>query len=330
MPQLGTRRGDLRRVLTTQAVTSRERVSYWVDMICSTYVKLDCDPVSTRNGDFDGAIEHHGLPGLELSVVRSGPQTVLRTRAAIARDGEDCFLVATQTRGHGMVEQDGRETLMAPGDFSIYHSTRPYTLRFSEDFEEVVLKVRGEALRAIVRDAESLTAMKVSGTPGRLLHGLLQDLRQGLDKLPPASTPAVGDSLLSLVSCGLLTLQRKARADQSALKSYHLERIRRHIDEQLHDPALTIEAVARHVGMSVAHLHRLFAREPRSPAQYLWQRRLERCCRDLADARLASRSISEIGFRWGFNDAAHFSRAFRERYGCSPREWRQRTLHSED
>jgi len=33
--------------------------------------------------------------------------------------------------------------------------------------------------------------------------------------------------------------------------------------------------------------------------------------------------VGEIAYGRGFNDAAHFSRAFRERFGCSPREWRQ-------
>jgi AraC-like DNA-binding protein len=33
-------------------------------------------------------------------------------------------------------------------------------------------------------------------------------------------------------------------------------------------------------------------------------------------------SISEICFRWGFNDAAHFSRAFREQFATTPRAWR--------
>lgn len=318
----------MRHVLTTEAVGSGERVSYWVDMICSTYVKLECDPAPSGRPGFEGAIEHHRLPGLELSVVRSGPQTVLRTASAIARDPEDCFLIATQTRGHGMVEQDGRETLMSPGEFSIYDSKRPYTLRFSEDFEEIVLKVRGDTLRALVRDAESLTATKVSGSsgPGRILHGMLQALRGDLDSLPAASASPLGDSLLSLAAAGLGTLQGAPRVESSARKAYHLERIRRHIDDRLHEPNLTIEAVAMQLGMSVSHLHRLFAGEPQSPAQYLWQRRMERCSRDLLDPRLAARPVSEIGYRWGFNDAAHFSRAFRERFGCPPREWRQRKL----
>jgi methylphosphotriester-DNA--protein-cysteine methyltransferase len=28
----------------------------------------------------------------------------------------------------------------------------------------------------------------------------------------------------------------------------------------------------------------------------------------------------EIAFRWGFNDAAHFSRVFKAQYGVSPRQ----------
>ncbi|MDD5581131.1 MAG: AraC family transcriptional regulator [Methylobacter sp.] len=30
-----------------------------------------------------------------------------------------------------------------------------------------------------------------------------------------------------------------------------------------------------------------------------------------------------MAFRWGFNDSAHFSRVFKQQFGCSPREFRQ-------
>jgi AraC-like DNA-binding protein len=35
-----------------------------------------------------------------------------------------------------------------------------------------------------------------------------------------------------------------------------------------------------------------------------------------------ARSISNIAYGCGFNDAAHFSRAFRARFGCAARELR--------
>ena len=68
----------------------------------------------------------------------------------------------------------------------------------------------------------------------------------------------------------------------------------------------------------------MFKSEPLTPAQYIWERRLEACSRDLLEPRLAGRTVAEIAYGRGFNDAAHFSRAFRERFGCSPREWRLR------
>jgi len=58
-------------------------------------------------------------------------------------------------------------------------------------------------------------------------------------------------------------------------------------------------------------------------AGYVRDCRLERCRADLADRCLGSLSITEICFRWGFNDAAHFSRSFRARYGLAPKDFRK-------
>jgi AraC-like DNA-binding protein len=57
--------------------------------------------------------------------------------------------------------------------------------------------------------------------------------------------------------------------------------------------------------------------------KWLWRERLDRCHRELADPALRAQTIGETAYRWGFNDLAHFSRAFRERFGCSPRQWRR-------
>lgn len=50
--------------------------------------------------------------------------------------------------------------------------------------------------------------------------------------------------------------------------------------------------------------------------------RLERCRRDLLDPGLRDRLVSSIGARWGLQDAAAFSRAFRKAYGLPPGEYR--------
>ncbi|HWH81766.1 MAG TPA: helix-turn-helix domain-containing protein [Burkholderiaceae bacterium] len=310
-------------ILSTDALPAAERLPFWIDMICQTYVQLECD--APRHEDFRGSIVSHRLPGLDLSVVSSRAQRVLRTPRAIRRATDDYIIVSLQTRGNAVISQDGRDAVMVPGDFAIYDSTRPYTLRFDDDFEEIVLKLHGDRLRAMLRDSEKLTATTVSGRAGagHLLINMIGTLRDEVDSLAPASAAAVASGVVNVLVAGLQSLPACGRTELSSMAAYHVARIRACIDERLHDPALTIEAIAAEVGLSVGHLHRLFRSEALSPSQYLWSRRLEGCSRELLDPRRARASVAEIAFGWGFNDAAHFSRAFRERFHCAPREWRR-------
>jgi AraC-like DNA-binding protein len=55
---------------------------------------------------------------------------------------------------------------------------------------------------------------------------------------------------------------------------------------------------------------------------HIWNRRLEQASADLRDPVYARRTASEIAFANGFEDPAHFTRAFKRRYGHSPLAWR--------
>jgi AraC-like DNA-binding protein len=314
--------------LSTDALAPDQRLAFWIDMICQTYVQLECD--APDRDDFRGSIVSHRLPGLDLSVVSSRAQRVMRTPRTIGRTADDYIIVSLQTQGNAVISQDGRDAVMAPGDFAIYDSTRPYTLRFDDDFEEIVLKLHGDQLRGMVRDTDKLTATTVSGRvgAGHLLINMIRTLRDEVDSLAPASAAAVASGVVNVLVAGLQSLPACGRTELSSMAAYHVARIRGRIDDRLHEPALTIESIAAELGMSVGHLHRLFKSEPLSPSQYLWNRRLEACSRELLDSRRSRASVAEIAFGWGFNDAAHFSRAFRDRFHCSPREWRRQGVVS--
>ena len=57
-------------------------------------------------------------------------------------------------------------------------------------------------------------------------------------------------------------------------------------------------------------------------SSYILRRRLEECGKQLTDALWRKRTITEIAFSWGFNNATHFARVFRDQYGTSPRDYR--------
>ena len=95
------------------------------------------------------------------------------------------------------------------------------------------------------------------------------------------------------------------------------------IQERLGEPDLTLGKVAAASGISTRYVQKLLRNVGQGFAGYLRACRLERCRADLADNCRAAQSITEICYRWGFNDAAHFSRSFRARYGMAPKEFRK-------
>ena len=86
------------------------------------------------------------------------------------------------------------------------------------------------------------------------------------------------------------------------------------------DEALTVEGIARAVGLSVRALHAGFRRElDRSPKQYLQQVRLDRAHADLAAAQPGSGiRIIDIAHRWGFSHPGRFATTYRQHYGEAP------------
>jgi acetamidase/formamidase/AraC-like DNA-binding protein len=101
------------------------------------------------------------------------------------------------------------------------------------------------------------------------------------------------------------------------------QRICRIIEQRLDDPRLALPGLAKDQGVSPRYLQKLFEGAGERFGHYVRVRRLERCRADLADPMLAGESVAAVGFRWAFTDAAHFSRAFREHFGVSPRAYRQ-------
>lgn len=84
--------------------------------------------------------------------------------------------------------------------------------------------------------------------------------------------------------------------------------------------APTLEDAAQHVSVSPAHLRRMFHQTTAmSPKQAFDQLRFQRAHELLEEPRHTIESIAELT---GFCSASAFSRAFKHRYGLSPKQWR--------
>ena len=106
-----------------------------------------------------------------------------------------------------------------------------------------------------------------------------------------------------------------------------MERVMRVINENLGNPALTVEMISTEVGISRVHLHRKLKELTNQTTQQLIRNlRLKQAATLLADKR---HSITEVATLTGFTHPTYFATAFREMYGISPSEYMERHIRQD-
>jgi AraC-like DNA-binding protein len=98
--------------------------------------------------------------------------------------------------------------------------------------------------------------------------------------------------------------------------------VRAHIEQHLDEPTLRPETIAAATSISVRTLYGLFEEEGDAVCAFIRRRRLARAHDELARPD-ATPPVTEVAYRWGFSDAAHFTRAFKAQYGYTPRDARR-------
>lgn len=101
------------------------------------------------------------------------------------------------------------------------------------------------------------------------------------------------------------------------------EDIMAYIALHLANPDITASSVARACGISPRYLCYLLKSKGKSFSDLLWEERLQETGAWLLALDTRHYTIAEIAYMNGFKTAAHFSRLFKNYWGCSPREFRQ-------
>jgi AraC family transcriptional regulator len=107
-----------------------------------------------------------------------------------------------------------------------------------------------------------------------------------------------------------------------SLKEYEdvIEDVMRYIRAHISEP-LDRETLAAVAGFSIPHFHRVFrAQVGESAASYVRRLRLDRAGRKL---RMGAVDITEVALAAGYDSHAAFSKAFKQQFEVSPREFRQ-------
>lgn len=293
----------------------------WRDLVSSTFVPIDIEPL----GDpFWATLVGTNRNLVELTHVAGGAQAFTRDATLSARHGEDVCKVIVLLKGVCFLEQEGRQERFEAGSMWYFDCARPYNLTFPEVFEFGLAMIPRSALYGDRTDGIFMPPVVFNqGTlRSRVLHSLMTQLATELKRAGTGieMPNEIVDSVVSMTGAML----REAGGDESrlALRSGVVQLLR-YVEEHLGDPDLNVESLARAMHVSVRQVQRLFAIEGVTVSSWLKRRRLDMARIDLASPNLAHVPVTTIGRRWGFGDAAHFSRVFKAAYGASPTNYRQ-------
>jgi AraC family transcriptional activator of tynA and feaB len=137
--------------------------------------------------------------------------------------------------------------------------------------------------------------------------------------------PGAADLLIENV-CNLLALATAPTEPAFNAIQLPMEALLAFCNKNLHRPDLSPNMAARQLRMSVRTVHLRFQRMGTTFGAWALSERLEACRRSLENSMLARQTISEIAFDGGFREISHFSRTFKNRFGVSPRDYRESKL----
>lgn len=302
----------------TMALSPHLRREWLREMITKEYTKVDVSvPTNVQLLD---QTTIYPWQDLRYSTVRSHGIQIDRLKMDPYHLEQDNYLVVLLLSGRYMLAQDGREVFLKPGEMTIYDATRPHRIYCPEAFSKVVITIPRNILRERLSGVELCTASKVSHRQGvgLITSNLITNISNQLDKIEWDAFGELSAQTLDLLTMSFASI-RPQHFQLSRSRSISLNRVKQYLEQHLADPGLSPAKVSIAVGLSSRYVNMLFQAQDTSLMRYVLEQRLKHCYHDLKNAKHVIK-VSDVAFKWGFNDIAHFSRAFKRHYELTPTE----------
>ncbi|MBO0814418.1 MAG: helix-turn-helix domain-containing protein [Actinobacteria bacterium] len=317
-------------VIRTGQVSAADRIDFVREMTAGTWVPMDCRAVCDHAGYVE-EFRASGLGAMQVVVMDIMPITVCRTPELISQADPDMLKMVLVCGGNScMVEQDGRQAPLSPGEFAFYDTRRPYEVACGVGgdrpmqmmtfmFPPSLLPLSRNRIRQLVA-----VRFQASAGLGDVTSQFLLQLARNVDHYSPAEAARLSAAALEVLATRLAReLDVRGWGTPEARRHALLTTVQAFIHRHLGDPGLSPAMIAAAHHISLRSLQQLFHDEGLTVAGWIRGRRLERCRRDLSDPALAPRPVAAIAARWGFSSAGDFSRTFRAVHGLPPAEYRR-------
>lgn len=299
---------------STDTLRPSDAFDAWTEELSATF--LPWRPSERAAGPFAASIKSATSSDISLVHCACDTNRGYRRRSEIGRTPDAWYAVLCVLSGQEVISIRDRQVLLGAGNFLLWDSEDVMEYALLGPLEKATIFVPKERLSAAVPHVRRIIGKPFNRLPGveNLFHSHMRALVGEMDRLDAGELERVLGVTLDL----LARTTWSGLDGQSESHFLTLMRVQDHIRQRLHDPDLSPPRIADGCGLSLRSLHALFHDAGGSVGEWIRRERLENCRRDLVDA-YSTATVTEIAYRWGFNDAAYFSRLFSNAYGEPPR-----------
>jgi AraC-like DNA-binding protein len=261
-------------------------------------------------------------------MISFAPGKMYGAASELDKIGDD-IIISLGLDGVGVVTANGHRHRVGIGDMTFQSSRlNSITWRVEVWAKAVIFRVPGARLFGGYLEPKRVGFVSLSGrnsTIAQAVHDHVTGVLPSLSNGRASSVWFAEQSLINLLAAAYFEASRGTEP----LKVSSANRwpaVVEYIECHLADPELDLKTTATAIGVSNRILQRLFQGHSTRHGRYLLERRLDRARAALGDPSMRRLSVSQIAYQSGFGDLSHFSRRFKERYGCSPAPYRSHCL----
>lgn len=306
-----------------QPTTAKSALDEWSSFIATHICPFEIQEVADSLFAVNAYCRSSNGFGLSCFDTWGGATKLIRSSRSIQRKAADFYAVYAPLEGSQYVTQFGRSRLCTPGTLTLVDPDESYCQQKLGNNKTAYFFIPKTVIEERLLDPQSAcvaTADFDSGA-GLIARGFLHQMATQAMNVTERQYTELCKHLADLIA---LCYAGPSRSEDGppALQLARRLQIKRHVRQNLMTPTLSPESIARNLGISVRHLYKIFSLEPVSLCEFIRQERLSVARRMLSDPAHSDQSITDIAYRCGFSSSAHFSSAFRTRFGISPRDCR--------
>lgn len=265
-----------------------------------------------------------------MTVVRyfgQGVHWAERRREHVRHFATDDFIFYIPQDSLVTIKQRADRTSFAAGSIGFVNTRDTFSGQIEAtgqgSFEMTGLIVPGSLLRSRLPNIDGLVGQAIEVGPS--LFGVFSSFAAAIDGWggetvqlrQQALSNILFETLCSIGDYAIASHDEEGRPPSSAKRA--MERIRTFALANLTDPNLSVSLIADRLKMSPRYVHSAFEDSQWTVKSWIKHRRLLECRKAIRSPSMVGRTLTEIAFSWGFSDFSHFSRCYKEKFGCSPK-----------